>query len=318
MSPENIYDVLIIGGGPAGLTAAQYAARSHLKTLVIDKSSTAGALAFTGNIENYPGVPGPISGKGLLDLFRQQALSFGVEYVDDAQVVGVNVEGEFKEVFTMQNAYKGKTLIVASGSMGRKPTIPGEGELLGRGVSYCAICDANFFRGKIVCVLGDSEEAVKEAHLLTKFAATVYLIAPSKELKVAADDPMLEPENLKIVTGTRVKQIRGTETVEGVELLDSEGKERFIELNGVFVYIHGSKPIIDFLAESLDISEEGCIKANEFMETSREGVFVAGDVRCTQTRQVVLAAADGCIAALSADKYINHRKKLKSDWAKSK
>lgn len=313
---EDIYDVVIIGGGPAGLSAAQYAARANLKTILLDKSSTAGALAFTSKIENYPGMSAPMSGKELLDIFRKQALDFGAEYKDEQQVVGVNLTGEINEVFTLEASFKSKAVIIASGSMGRKPTIKGEGEFLGKGVSYCAICDANFFRGKTVCVLGDSEEAVKEAVLLTKFAAKVYLIAPAKALKVEEDYPGLEADNLEIMLGTRVSEIRGSDTVEGVILKDPEGYESSLDLDGVFVYIHGSKPIIDFIQGAIEISEDECIVVNKFMETSIPGVFAAGDVVCTEVRQVVLAAADGCTAALSADKFIHHRGRRKLDWSK--
>jgi len=314
---ESIYDVIIIGGGPAGLSAAQYSARSKLKTIVLDKSSTAGALAFTSRIENYPGLPEPIAGKELLDIFRNQAIGFGAEYKDDQQVVGVNISGETKEVYTMETAYKGKTVIIATGSMGRKPTIKGEGEFLGRGVSYCAICDANFFKGKTVCVLGDSEEAAKETVLLSRFAAKTYLIAPAKQLKVDKDYPGLAGENIEIILGSRVKEIRGGDTVEGIDIEGPEGNMSSLDMDGVFVYIHGSKPIIDFLQGAVEVSEEECIATNRFMATGVPGVFAAGDVICTEVRQVILAAADGCVAALSADKYINHRGHLKKDWAKS-
>lgn len=307
---ETIYDVIIIGGGPAGLSAAQYTARSNMKTLVLDKSVTAGALAYTNLIENYPGICQPMSGKELLAIFRRQAVDFGAEIVDEAQVVGVQLEGDLKEVFTMQAAYKAKTIIIATGSMGRKPSINGEGEFLGRGVSYCAICDAAFFRGKTVAVLGDSEEAVKEAGLLCKFAATVHLIAPAQKLKVPADYPSLSAENLKVHLGTKVAEIFGTETVEGVRT-EPAGE---IVLDGVFVYIHGSKPIVDFLGETVELSEQSCISTNRLMFTNIPGVFAAGDVVCTETRQVVIAASDGCVAALSAEKYIHHRKRTKYDW----
>lgn len=312
---ETLYDVIIIGGGPAGLSAAQYAARSNLKTVVIDKSQTAGALAFASRIENYPGLPQPVTGKELLDIFRDQAIRFGAEYLE-AQVVGVKLEGEMKEVYTMEAVYKGKTVIIATGAMGRKPTIRGEKEFLGRGVSYCAICDAAFFRGKTVCVIGDSEEAVKEAGLLTGFAETVYLISPSKSLKVEDDHPVLKKENLKILKGYSVTEIEGSDVVERIRMTDIDRRESILELSGVFVYLHGSKPVVDFLGETVELSEEECVVTNRMMETSIPGVFAAGDVTCTEVRQVVIAAANGCIAALSADKYIHHRKRRKYDWAK--
>lgn len=312
MSVE-LYDVIIIGGGPAGLSAAQYAARSNLKTIVLDKSSTAGALAFTGRIENYPGFPDPLSGKELLDIFRDQAIRFGAEYAE-AQVVGVRLDGEIKEAYTFDHAYQGKTIIIATGSMGRKPAIKGETEFLGKGVSYCAICDAAFFRGKAVSVIGDSEEAVKEAGLLARFAETVYLISPSKKLKVDDDHPTLKIQNLKVLTGISVKSIEGSDVIERIRMADIEHKESELEVSGVFVYLHGSKPIVDFLGDSIEKSEEECVIVNKMMETSIPGVFAAGDVACTEVRQVVIAASNGCIAALSAEKFIHHRKRRKFDW----
>lgn len=311
---ENIYDVLIIGGGPAGLAAAQYASRSKLRTLVIDKSKTAGALAYTGHIENYPGVSGPVSGKELLDLFRDQATKFGAEYVE-AQVVGVNLSGEIKEVFTMEGGYMGKSVIIATGSMGRKPSIKGEAEFLGRGVSYCAVCDAAFFKGRTVCVIGSSEEAIKEAGYLTRFAETVYLISPTPKLKVE-DHPSLEAENLKVLLSHTVTSIEGKDAVEKINLMNAEKKESELALSGVFVYIQGSKPIVDFLYGALPLTEAECIDTNRMMETSLTGVFAAGDVICTEVRQVVAAVSDGAKAALSAEKFLHHRTKTKLDWGK--
>lgn len=312
---ETVYDVVIIGGGPAGLSAAQYAARSNLRTIVVDKSATAGALAFTSRIENYPGLPRSISGKELLDIFREQAISFGAEYVEE-QVTGVRLDSEIKEVHTFDKTYQGRTVIIATGSMGRKPSIKGEKEFLGKGVSYCAICDAAFFRGSTVCVIGDSEEAVKEAGLLSRFADTVYLVSPSKKLKVDDDYPILRIQNIRVLNGQSVKSIEGSEVVERIHMSDAEGKESTLVVSGVFVYLHGTKPVIDFLGESIELSEEECIISNKMMETSIPGVFAAGDVVCTEVRQVVIAASHGCIAALSAEKHIHHRKRRKYDWGK--
>ncbi len=310
----DIYDVIIIGGGPAGLTAGQYASRAKLKTVILDKSATAGALAYSSRIENYPGLTNPVPGKELLDIMRKQAIQFGAEYVE-TQVVGVNLSDEIKEAVTMDRAYSGKTIILATGSMGRKPGIKGEGEFLGKGVSYCAICDAAFYRGLKVCVIGNSEEAVKEAGVLTRFAETVYLISPTTKLHVH-DHPVLNKPNLKTLLGYTVTSIEGHELVERIKMLDPDKKEIELELAGVFVYLHGNKPIIDFLYGVLETGEDGCIPVNHMMETSIPGIFAAGDVTCTEIRQVVVAAAHGCIAALAAEKYICKRKRLKSDWAK--
>lgn len=310
---DSLYDVIIIGGGPAGLSAAQYAARAKMKTVVLDKSASAGALAYASLIENYPGLEKPLTGPELLDLFRRQAVGFGAEYVE-AQVIGVSLQGETKEVYTMDKTFQGKAVIIATGSMGRKATIKGEAEFLGRGASYCAICDAAFYRGKTVCVLGDSEEAVKEAGLLTRFAETVYLISPSQKLKVAEDHPTLEIKNLTVLRGQTVAAIEGGEVVERIRMRDAQGGETALELDGVFVYLHGSKPVIDFLQGAVEISDDECIVASKMAETSIPGVFSAGDVTCTEVRQVIIAAAQGCAAALSAEKHVFHRKRRKYDW----
>ncbi len=309
---DSLYDVIIIGGGPGGLSAALYTSRAKLKTLVLDKSKTAGSLAFATLIENYPSLEKSMTGGELLDVFRNQAVSFGAEY-KEAQVIGVSLSAEVKEVFTMEASYQSKTVIIATGSMGRKATIKGEEEFLGRGVSYCAICDAAFFKGKTVCVLGDSEEAAKEAGVLSRFAETVYLISPSSKLKVEEDYPSLQLPNVKLLLGKSVTSIEGSDLVERIRMKDSSGEGELV-LDGVFVYLRGSKPIVDFLQGAVEVSEEGCIITNRTMETNVPGVFSAGDVTCTEARQVVIAAAHGCLAALSAEKFIFGRKKAKADW----
>jgi thioredoxin reductase (NADPH) len=311
---NDIYDVVIIGGGPAGLTAGQYASRAKLKTVILDKSSTAGALAYSSKIENYPGLTHPVPGKELLDIMRKQAVNFGAEYVE-TQVVGVNLTEQTREVITMDRAYSSRTVIIATGSMGRKQGIKGEEEFLGKGVSYCAICDAAFYRGLKVCVIGNSEEALKEAGVLIRFAHTVYLISPTSKLHVE-DHPVLNEPNLKLLSGYIVTSIEGSELVEKIKMIDPDEKEVELELAGVFVYLHGNKPIVDFLHGALETGENRCITVNRTMETSVPGVFAAGDVTCTEVRQVVVAAAHGCIAALSAERYLYKRKKLKMDWAK--
>ncbi|HYA12167.1 MAG TPA: FAD-dependent oxidoreductase [Thermodesulfovibrionales bacterium] len=311
---QDIYDVMIIGGGPAGLTAALYASRSKLMTVILDKSPTAGALAYSNKIENYPGLTSPVSGIELLDTMKRQAIGFGAEY-RAMQVIGMNLSGDIKEVFTMDKTYSGKTIIIATGSMGRKPSIKGEGEFLGKGVSYCAICDAAFFRNKTVCIIGNSEEAVKEAGVLARFAETVYLISPAKKLK-DEDHPGLKIPNIKLLLGYTVFSIEGKEVVEKIRMHDYDQKEIELKLSGVFVYLHGNRPITDFLAGTLETGEDGCIPVNCMMETSLPGVFAAGDVTCTEIRQVVVAASQGCIAALAAEKYLYKRTRYRTDWAK--
>ncbi len=310
----DLYDVIVIGGGPAGLTAALYTARAKLKIVVLDKSSVAGALAYSSKIENYPGLKEPLTGIELLDIMRKQALGFGAEY-RETQVVGVDFSGDIKEVITMDRTYSAKTVIIATGSMGRKPSIKGEDQFLGKGVSYCAVCDAPFFKGKKVCIIGNSEEAVKEAGVLARFAEIVYLISPTPKLKTD-DPPVLTLPNLKILLGHTVSAIEGDEVVEWIKMIDSEQKEIEMDLSGVFVYLHGNKPITDFLAETLETGENGCLPVDNKVETSIPGVFAAGDVTCTEVRQVVVAASQGCIAALSAEKYLHKRKKYRMDWAK--
>jgi thioredoxin reductase (NADPH) len=318
MGENETYDVVVIGGGPAGLTAAQYSARSHLKTAVFDKSPSAGALALADKIENYPGFTEPVSGRELLDIFRKQATGFGAEYIEE-QVIGVNLDADIKEIYTMEGTYQSRSVIIATGAMGRKPSIKGEKEFIGKGVSYCAVCDAAFFRGKRVCVIGDSEEALKEAEKLTRFASEVYLISPKRKLNIPVDYHMPDIENLKILKGNVVRSIEGNETVERINLKNVDTHEEVdMSMDGVFVYLHGTKPVVDYLNFSIDLSDEECVLTDKMMETNIPGVFAAGDVSCVEVRQVVIAAAYGCIAALSADKYIHHRKRRRFDWIKSK
>ncbi len=310
---ENRYDVIIVGGGPAGLTAAQYTARAKLKTIVLDKSSLSGALAYTGRIENYPGVK-PMSGVELLNILNEQAIDFGAEYVQ-TQVVGIDITGEPKKVFTMKGEYTAGAIIIATGSMGRRPTLKGEEDFLGKGVSYCASCDAAFFGGKIAAIVGSSMEALEEADVVAKYAKKVYIISPYKKLpRSKQPEPVIENQKVEVLYETHMKAIYGDEVVKGITVADSSGKENNIAVDGVFMYLHGTRPITDFLQGSIDITEDGCIEVDRGMQTSIDGVFAAGDVTCKKVRQAIISAAEGCIAALSAERYLYHRKGTVSDW----
>ena len=312
---SNTYDVIIVGGGPAGASAAIYTARADLRTLVIDKGLTAGALGITAKISNYPGVPGPVSGAELVEIMRQQAESFGAEFLTE-KVMDANLKSDPKMVTTGAGVFQAKALILATGSMGRTNTVPGEEELLGRGVSYCATCDGAFFRDRPVAVIGNNDEALEEALFLTKFASQVHLIAPTLDLK--AREPLVAEAaahpKIALRTGARLKEIMGNGKVDGVRIHPRGGDEEVLPVEGAFVYLQGGQPITDYLMGQLEITPAGCLVAGDEMQTSVPGVFAVGDLLCSHVKQAVIAAADGVIAAIAVDKYIHGREKLQTDW----
>src|SRR5512135_3030049 len=260
LNHDNAYDVVIIGGGPAGATAAIYTARAELKTLVIDKGLTAGALGLTAKIANYPGVPGEISGADLLKIMREQAQSFGAIFMAD-KVQAVDLTSEVKTIFANGGTYTARSIIIATGSMGRGQRVKGEDELLGRGVSYCATCDAAFFRDQVVAVAGNSDEAIEEALFLTKFVRRVHFLSPTPDLK--ADAQLIEEitSNSKVTVhlGTAVREVIGTERVEAMRVAQRGQPEQIIAVTGAFIYLQGCRPITDFLQGQLPISDTGCL-----------------------------------------------------------
>jgi thioredoxin reductase (NADPH) len=302
-----MYDVIIVGAGPAGASAAIYTARGSLKTLVIDKAPNTGALAITHKIANYPGVIGELSGKELLDKMRDQAKGFGAEFVQ-SMITAVDVEGDTKYVFTADGIYEGKSIIIATGSKGRNRMLPGEENLLGRGVSTCATCDGAFFEGKTVAVIGDSEEALEEAQALTKFTNKIYFVVPRPELQGVHHVPELR--NTEIFYKTKALEVLGEQHVDGLKIRTAAGAEEVLEVDGVFVFLSGSKPGTDFLQDQVPLDEEGFMLLDSSMQSSVPGVFGAGEVRRTPVKQAVVAAADGAIAAMAVDKFINKRAQL--------
>jgi len=311
------YDVVIIGGGPAGATAAMYAARAGLKTVVVDKGLTAGALGVTSKIANYPGVPEPISGAELLQRMRNQAIAFGARFIQD-KVQAVDLLSEPKLVFGNASTYSGRAVIIATGSMGRGQRIKGEDELLGRGVSYCATCDAAFFQGQTVAVAGNSDEALEEALFLTRFAAHVHLLSPTPELKAPPHlvEEIMHHPKVSVHLGTVVREVLGNQHVEGLRIATRGQGESILPVSGAFFYLQGAQPITDFLQGQLEISETGCIVVDKEFRTSLPGVYAIGDVLCNHVKQAVVAAAEGAIAAMAVDKELHGRRQMAVDWSK--
>jgi len=315
LSQPETFDVVIIGGGPAGTSAAIYTARADLRTLVVDKGLTAGALGITGLISNYPGVPGPISGSELVATMREQAESFGAQFLVD-KVVGIDLNADPKMIQAGTGTFFAKTIILATGSMGRTASVPGERELLGHGVSYCATCDGAFFREKAVIVVGNNDEALEEALFLTKFASKITLIVPTPEIKASLGliDQLSAHQNVEIRLATRLLRVEGSGHVEEVAIRSRTGQEESIPTSGVFVYLQGGKPITDYLMGQLETSNEGCLRVDREMQTSIPGIFAVGDLLCSHVKQAVIAASDGVIAAIAAEKSLRGHKMLQTDW----
>jgi thioredoxin reductase (NADPH) len=313
------FDVVIIGGGPAGCTCALYTARSGLSTVILDKNSAVGALAITHRIANYPGVAGNISGEALLAIMRQQAIDFGTVY-QTAQVYGIEIDDSLRKVYTPEGIFTTRALVLATGAMGRNPTIKGEAEFLGRGVSYCATCDAAFYRGHEVAVYGLNQEAIAEAQVLTKFASRVHWITLKEvaQENIAAQE-LIAKENVKHWPQTRLLRISGDEM--GVNQITVKSKSPELQLTipvmGIFVYQSGSKPITDFIGDQVEYRANGGVAVNEEMATNVEGIWAIGDIRNTPFQQAVVAASDGCIAAMSIERYLHGRQGFRRDWEHS-
>ncbi|MEA3377639.1 MAG: FAD-dependent oxidoreductase [Chloroflexota bacterium] len=311
--PE-VYDVIIIGGGPAGGSAAIYTARADLETPVIDKGLTAGALGMASRIANYPGLPEPVAGSELVRRMRDQARMFGATFVNE-KVLRVDLKSDPKQVWTGEGGHKGRAVIIATGAMGRTRRFPGEERLLGRGVSYCATCDGAFFRNQEVAVAGSNDEAVEEALTLTRFASQVHFLTPTRD--VQAREELLEElkahDKVTIHPSTRIKEITGQNQVEAVHIVE-RGEEECLEVDGVFVYLQGNLPITDFLDGQVPTNEEGCVVVGESFRTSVEGVFAVGDVLCTHVKQAVIAAAEGVEVAIAVDRHLHGREELRPDW----
>jgi len=299
------YDLIIIGGGPAGLTAGLYAARARLKALLIERGIPGGQAAVTSHIENYPGFPEGIDGPELGQRMKEQAVHFGLEFLT-AEVGSVTLEDNLKVVHTDQGTLKARALIIATGTQNATLGVPGERELKGRGVSYCATCDGAFFRDKTVAVVGGGDSAIDEALFLTRFVKEAIIIHRRDALratKILQDRAFANPK-IRFQWNSVVEEILGQSTVQGVIVRNVKtGQKATLPVDGIFIYI-GLKPNTAFLGDLLRLDERGYIITNEEMETNIPGIFAAGDVRAKSLRQVITACADGAIAAVNADRYL--------------
>lgn len=312
-----VYDVIIIGGGPAGVSAAIYTARAGLSTLVIYRAESDGALGVTQKIENYPGIRGPLSGFELLKLMREHAKAFGALF-ERGKVISTSLDGDIKSVYTIDGReFKSRAIIVSSGAMERAHKFPGEEDFLGKGVSYCGVCDAAFFKGSPVAVIGDDDYAIEEAEFISRFASHVYFVVPSSKIRAPENyiDELSKHSNIEILLHTRPVKILGDKLVRGLSVKKlASGEENVLDVDGVFIFLGGNKPSVDFLMGQVEMDQNGCIQVDKEMMSSVPGVFAAGDILCTNIKQAVIAAADGVKAALAVDKYLNKKSKITAQW----
>lgn len=308
---SKVYDVIVIGAGPAGLSAALYAGRARLDTLIIERDKDGGQIVLTSEVENYPGCLEGESGPTLIDRMAQQAKHFGAEKIYD-EILDVELEGKEKVLKGKKGEYRGKTVIVATGASSRPIGCPGEKEFTGKGVSYCATCDGAFFEDFEVFVVGGGDTAVEEAMYLTKFARKVSVIHRRDELRAAKSiqDKAFANPKMNFIWDSAVKEIKGDGIVNSMVLENLKTGE-LTEITadeedgtfGIFVFI-GFVPKTKIFEGKLNM-DKGYIVTDENMKTNIEGVYAAGDVRVKSLRQVVTAAADGAIAAVQAEKYIS-------------
>jgi thioredoxin reductase (NADPH) len=310
--PEYDYDAIIIGGGPAGYTAGIYAARSGLKTLLVEGAATVSQITITDLIENYPGIPDGINGFDLMQLFKKQALNFGLEIItNDVLAIKNNIATPFIWDVTLEDkSFKALSVIAATGARWRNLEVPGEQEFAGRGISYCATCDGPFYRNKNVVVVGGGDTALQEALFLTNFASKVTIIHRRNRLRAAEilQKRSFTEKKIEFVWNAKLIEVTGQEFVTGVKVADVEsGNINEIEAEGVFIFV-GRIPHTDIFRNILKLDAGGYIITDENMRTSAAGIFAAGDCRAKQFRQVVTAAGDGANAIYSAELYVEELK----------
>ena len=301
----HIYDMIIIGGGPAGYTAALYAARAGLETVILERLSAGGQMALTSQIDNYPGFEDGIDGFSLAEKMQAGAERFGAKS-EIADVFFVKLDGAVKEIETSEGTYYGRTVVLATGANPRYLELPGEQELIGRGVNYCAACDGMFYKGKTVAVVGGGNSAAADALLLSRLCEKVIVIHRRDTLRVTKiyHEPLMQAKNVEFRWNSTVSELLSDQKLTGLKLQDVHtGEESTLDCDGVFVSI-GRKPASDLVRGQLELDPSGYIVADESTRTSIPGVFAVGDVRTKAVRQVVTAVADGAAAVHFAEEYL--------------
>ena len=303
---SQIYDVIVIGGGPGGYTAALYAARANLSVAILEKLTPGGQMGTTDIIDNYPGFPQGVNGFELAMQMKEGAERFGAKTLL-AEVTQAELAGEIKTVHTTEGVFQAPTVILASGAHPRELGLPGEQELRGRGVSYCATCDGMFYRGKTVVVVGGGNTAVSDVLYLSRLCEKVYLVHRRDTLRASKVylDPLQKAENVEFVWDSEVKQLLRDQAVTGVRVRNKKtGEERDIPCGGVFVAV-GYLPNTELYRGQVELDEAGYVLADETTQTNLPGVFAVGDLRKKPLRQVVTAASDGAVAAHFIEEYLN-------------
>ena len=306
-----MYDLIIIGGGPAGLSAGIYGARARLNTLILEKEMAGGQINKTLDVENYPGIPDGHSGMQLAMRMEEQAKAFGAE-VKQEMVESVDLKGQVKKIKTNQGEYEALSVIITTGANPKKLGVPGEEEFAGRGVSYCATCDSAFYENADVFVVGGGDSAVEEANFMTKIARKVYLVHRRDELRAAKSlqERVFNNDKIEILWDSVLKEIKGDKLAKEVLIENVKTKEvkSFCSTGdndglGIFIYV-GYIPITDYLGGQLDLVD-GYIKTDGKMQTNLQGVYAAGDIRYEGFKQVVTAVGEGATAAMMAEKYLS-------------
>ncbi|MBQ3214397.1 MAG: thioredoxin-disulfide reductase [Clostridia bacterium] len=305
---DKIYDIAILGGGPGGMTAAIYAKRAGLDVVIIEKNVPGGAVATTYEVANYPGFT-TISGMDLATKMFEHTQSLNIEFAWD-EVKKVKVEGDIKEVECYQSSYKAKTLILGFGASVRKLNLDNEKAFIGKGISYCATCDGNLFKGKTVAIVGGGNTALEDCFYLSNLAEKVYLIHRRDEFRgdQILSKQVIEKENIEIVYNSTVSKITGDTTLKSIDVLNKVTNEtKTLTVDGLFVCI-GRGPDTEMVDGDLTLNAQGYIVTDDCMRTNYEGVYAIGDIRQTPLRQIVTACSDGAIAATKAFEYIKTKK----------